>query len=100
MSSIGLFEVVVVMTVALLILGPDKLFVAIRYVGLLVRKLKMIYGQVTDEFDHQLRLDEMLKNDQAIKPKSTRTTKSKSKTSKAIKNTKSAENGLSRKSRQ
>ena len=64
MASVGLFEVIIVLAVALIVLGPDKLFTSIRYLGLILRKLRLFYSQVTDEFDRQLRLDEMLKNDQ------------------------------------
>ncbi|MBE8182695.1 MAG: hypothetical protein HAW61_04145 [Candidatus Portiera sp.] len=63
MFQIGLFEIILTLSLALVILGPDKLFVVARYLGLMLRKLRVLYAQLTDEFDKQLRLDEMLKND-------------------------------------
>ena len=69
MFSIGLFEILLVLSLALVILGPDKLFVLVRYLGLMLRKLRVLYTQVTDEFDRQLRLDEMLKSGPLQSPK-------------------------------
>ena len=62
MGSIGFFEILLVLTVALLVLGPAKLLVAARYMGLTVRKGRSFYTKVIDEFDKQLRLDETIKN--------------------------------------
>ena len=62
MGSIGFFEILLVLTVALLVLGPAKLLVAARYMGLTVRKGRGFYTKVIDEFDKQLRLDETIKN--------------------------------------
>ena len=64
MGSIGFFEILLVLTVALLVLGPAKLLVAARYMGLTVRKGRSFYTKVIDEFDKQLRLDETIKNSQ------------------------------------
>ncbi|MCH9666059.1 MAG: hypothetical protein K0U41_09485 [Gammaproteobacteria bacterium] len=69
MFSIGLFEILLVLSLALVILGPDKLFVLVRYLGLMLRKLRVLYTQMTDEFDRQLRLDEMLKSGPLQSPK-------------------------------
>lgn len=62
MFPIGLFEIILTLSLALVILGPDKLFIVARYFGLMLRKLRALYSQLTDEFDKQLRLDEMLKS--------------------------------------
>lgn len=62
MLPIGLFEIILTLCLALVILGPDKLFVVARYLGLALRKVRLLYTQLTDEFDKQLRMDEMMKS--------------------------------------
>ena len=65
MLTVGIFEIALVLVVSLVVLGPEKLFVVARYTGLWMRKLRSFYGEFTDEFDRQLRIDEMQKSDQS-----------------------------------
>lgn len=80
MFPIGLFEIILTLCLALVILGPDKLFVVVRYLGLAMRKIRVLYAQVTDEFDKQLRMDEMMKSGdmKKMRPSSKASKKSKS----------------------
>lgn len=55
-------EVLVILAVALLVLGPDRLLTVLRYAGLILRKGRILYARVVDEVERQMRLDEMLKN--------------------------------------
>lgn len=59
MWGIGFFEVVLLFVLMLLVLGPQRMMLLARYGGLFVRKARVLYAQVVDEIDQQLRLDEM-----------------------------------------
>ncbi len=74
LGTTGFFEILVILAVALLVLGPRQLFVLIRQTGLILRKIRILYTRVTDEIDRQVRLDEMLNSGQT-KPKSKQTGK-------------------------
>ena len=56
---IGFLEIGLIIVLSLIVLGPRRMFVAARYGGLAWRKLRILYGQIVDEVDQQLRLDEM-----------------------------------------
>ena len=59
---IGLFELGLIAALALIVLGPQRMLVAARYCGLFWRKFRVLYTQIIDELDQQLRLDEMARH--------------------------------------
>ena len=78
MLGVGFFELLLLFVVALLILGPQKMMVVARYCGLFVRRMRVLYAQVTDEIDQQLRLDEMARHSvssEAVKKNTVRSAK-------------------------
>ena len=61
-GTTGFAEVLVILAVALLVLGPSRLLTVLRYASLILRKGRILYLRVADEVERQMRLDEMLKN--------------------------------------
>lgn len=59
MFDIGFAELLIIAIVGLVVLGPEKLPVAIRTVGLWVSKAKRTLSSVQSEISEELRLDEM-----------------------------------------
>lgn len=59
MFDIGFAELLIIAVVGLVVLGPEKLPVAIRTVGLWVSKAKRTLGSIQSEISEELRLDEM-----------------------------------------
>ncbi|MCO4797127.1 MAG: twin-arginine translocase subunit TatB [Amylibacter sp.] len=59
MFDIGFTEILLIAVVALVVLGPEKLPVAIRTVGLWVGKVKRTVSGIQTEISEELRLDEM-----------------------------------------
>ena len=62
MWGVGFFELVLLFVLILLVLGPQRMLLLARYCGLFVRKARVIYTQVIDEIDQQLRLDETIRS--------------------------------------
>ena len=59
MLNIGMTELLVFGAIALLILGPDKLPEAIRFIGKWSAKIKRIAGNIQNDLDRELRLSEL-----------------------------------------
>lgn len=59
MFDIGFAELLIIGVVGLIVLGPDKLPVAARTVGLWVGKARRTIGGIQSEINEELRLDEM-----------------------------------------
>ncbi|WP_299200320.1 Sec-independent protein translocase protein TatB [uncultured Amphritea sp.] len=59
MFDIGFAELLIIAVVGLVVLGPEKLPVAVRTVGLWVSKAKRTLGSIQSEISEELRLDEM-----------------------------------------
>ena len=59
MFDIGFAELLIIAVVGLVVLGPEKLPVAARTVGLWVRKAKRTIGGIQSEINEELRLEEM-----------------------------------------
>jgi len=61
MFDIGFWELCLIAVVALLILGPERLPIAARTAGLWIGKARRMIGNVKDEIDRELQLDEIRK---------------------------------------
>ena len=61
MFDIGFTELVLVAVIGLLILGPERMPVAVRTIGLWVGKIKRTVGGVQKEIQDELRIDEIRK---------------------------------------
>ncbi|MDC9720864.1 MAG: Sec-independent protein translocase protein TatB [Gammaproteobacteria bacterium] len=61
MFDIGFTELILVAVIGLLILGPERMPVAVRTVGLWVGKIKRTIGGVQKEIQDELRVDEIRK---------------------------------------
>jgi len=59
MLDIGFTEILLIAVVALVVLGPDKLPVAVRTVGLWVGRAKRAISGIQAEISEELRLDEL-----------------------------------------
>lgn len=59
MFDIGFWELTLVLVVALLVIGPDKLPGAARSIGLWVGRAKRIVSTVKNDIDKELRLQEL-----------------------------------------
>ena len=59
MFDIGFAELLIIGVVGLVVLGPDKLPVAARTVGLWVGKARRTISGIQSEINEELRLDEM-----------------------------------------
>ena len=59
MLNIGMTELLVFGAIALLILGPDKLPEAIRFIGKWSAKIKRIASNIQNDLDRELRLSEL-----------------------------------------
>lgn len=59
MFDIGFTELVLVAVIGLLILGPERMPVAVRTIGLWVGKIKRIVSGVQKEIQDELRIDEI-----------------------------------------
>jgi len=59
MFDIGFAELLIIAIVGLVVLGPEKLPVAVRTVGLWVSKAKRTLSSIQSEISEELRLDEM-----------------------------------------
>ncbi len=59
MFDIGFTEILLIAVVALVVLGPEKLPVAIRTIGLWIGKVKRTVSGIQTEISEELRLDDM-----------------------------------------
>lgn len=59
MFDIGFGEILIIGVVALVVLGPERLPVALRTGGLWLSKLKRTIGSVQKEISEELRIEEM-----------------------------------------
>ena len=69
MFDISLFELFIAAVVALLILGPERLPVAMRTLGLWIGRLRRSYFQVKTEIEREIGMDEVrrqLHNEQVM----------------------------------
>ena len=69
MLDIGLFEFFIAAVVALLVLGPERLPVAMRTLGLWIGRLRRSYFQVKTEIEREIGMDEVrrqLHNEQVM----------------------------------
>ena len=69
MFDISLFEFFIAAVVALLILGPERLPVAMRTLGLWIGRLRRSYFQVKTEIEREIGMDEVrrqLHNEQVM----------------------------------
>lgn len=66
MFDIGFAEILIVAVVALVVLGPDKLPVAVKTVGLWVGRIRRTVSSIQSEISEELRVEEM-KRTTAIK---------------------------------
>ena len=60
MFDVGFSEIILILVVALVVLGPERLPKAARYTGLMVRKLRAQWYAVKSEFENEI-ADEELK---------------------------------------
>jgi sec-independent protein translocase protein TatB len=61
MFDVGFSEIVVIMLVALVVIGPEKLPKLARTLGLLTGRLQRYLASVKDEVDRQIHNDEILR---------------------------------------
>lgn len=59
MFDIGFAELLIIAVVALLVLGPDKLPVAIKTVGMWVGRIRRTVSSIQSEISEELKIDEM-----------------------------------------
>lgn len=59
MLDIGFTELLLIAVVALVVLGPEKLPVAVRTLGLWIGKIKRTVSGIQTEISEELRIDEM-----------------------------------------
>ena len=59
MFDIGFLELMVVGILGLLVLGPERLPVATRNVGLFIGKIRRTMGNIQDDLERQVRTDEL-----------------------------------------
>jgi sec-independent protein translocase protein TatB len=59
MFDVGFFEVVVIFVVALLVLGPERMPVAIRTVGLWVGRFKQQYRRIKQDIEREIGADDI-----------------------------------------
>lgn len=59
MFDIGFWEVMLMLVVALIVIGPERLPAAMRSVGLWVGRAKRIISTVKQDIDKELRLQEL-----------------------------------------
>ena len=62
MFDIGFWEIVVISVLGLLVLGPERLPVAIKTVSSWVKTIKGAANSVKDELSHELKIQEMHDN--------------------------------------
>ncbi|OED76051.1 twin arginine-targeting protein translocase TatB [Vibrio cyclitrophicus ZF65] len=62
MFDIGFWELVLISVVGLVVLGPERLPVAIRSVSKFVRQAKSMANSVKDELSHELKVQELQEN--------------------------------------
>lgn len=65
MLNIGMTELLIFGVIALLVLGPDKLPEAVRFVGKWYGKMKRTVSSIQNDFDRELRLSELREQMQA-----------------------------------
>lgn len=65
MLTIGMTELLIFGIIALLVLGPDKLPEAVRFVGTWYGKIKRMVSNVQNDLDRELRLSELREQMQA-----------------------------------
>ena len=61
MFDIGFAELFIVAVIALLVLGPERLPVAVRRVGLIVGKIRASWNGIQTEINRELEADELRK---------------------------------------
>lgn len=61
MFDIGFLELFIVATIALIVLGPEKLPTAARSLGLMIGKFRRTINGIQDDIERQARLDELKK---------------------------------------
>jgi len=59
MFDIGFTELLLIAVVALVVLGPEKLPMAVRTLGMWIGKAKRTIGGIQSEISEELRLDEL-----------------------------------------
>jgi sec-independent protein translocase protein TatB len=59
MFEIGFWEIVLILAVALVVVGPERLPGLVRSVGLWLGKARRILSEVRDEVERELRLEEI-----------------------------------------
>lgn len=59
MFDIGFLELVVIFVIALLVLGPERMPVAIRHAGLWVGRFKRRYRQIREEIEQEIGADDI-----------------------------------------
>lgn len=59
MFDIGFLEIVVIFVVGLLVLGPERMPVAIRHTGLWLGRFKRRYRQIREEIEQEIGADDI-----------------------------------------
>ncbi|SRR5690554_821022 len=59
MFDIGFLEIVVILVVGLLVLGPERMPVAIRHTGLWLGRFKRRYRQIREEIEQEIGADDI-----------------------------------------
>mgnify|MGYP000412030267 CR=1 FL=1 len=59
MFDIGFLELFFVAVIGLLVLGPERLPVAVRVLGQWIGRARRIFAQFTDEFDRQIQVEDL-----------------------------------------
>ncbi len=62
MFDIGFWELVLISVVGLVVLGPERLPVAIRSISKFVGQAKSMANSVKDELSHELKVQELQEN--------------------------------------
>jgi Tat protein translocase TatB subunit len=68
MFGIGMPEVVVILVIALIVLGPKRLPEVARSLGKAVSEFRRQSSEIMDEFQAQVRLEEESERHQRVKP--------------------------------
>ncbi|WP_163934713.1 Sec-independent protein translocase protein TatB [Paraferrimonas sp. SM1919] len=61
-DGIGFMELLVIMIIGLVVLGPERLPHAVRSVASWIRAIKRMAGSVRDELEHELKIDKLHKD--------------------------------------
>ncbi|BAW79404.1 twin-arginine translocation protein TatB [Candidatus Nitrosoglobus terrae] len=59
MFDIGFWEIIVVLVILLLVVGPERIPIVVRTTALWVRKIRRLISQIKQEVEQELRTEEL-----------------------------------------